>query len=59
MSETTVVCVTRYDSDGRKFHTCNSRVHEVYTNENGHICIDMPMRFWIVTEGGALELSAL
>jgi hypothetical protein len=49
--------VTRYDQDGKVFHTCLSSTAALDTNEHGKVCIDMPMRYWRMVDGGRIEIS--
>lgn len=50
--------VTRYYADGRVHHTCLTQKAQPYTDQNGRLYVDMPMRFWMVADGGKLEIAA-
>jgi hypothetical protein len=50
--------VTRFDKDGKVFHTCLTPTPvKLDTNEHGKITVDMPMRYWVMVEGGRIEIT--
>ncbi len=54
---TPLLRVTRYDSDGKVFHTCVTTEIQIITDESGKIYLDMPMRFWQMLVGGRIEVG--
>ena len=51
-----MIRVTRYDCMGKLFHTCLTEEATLDTHTNGHLFVDMPMRFWWMVPGGTIDI---
>jgi hypothetical protein len=50
--------VTRYDENGKVFHTCLTPAPVTLdTDEHGRITVEMPLRYWRMVTGGRIEIS--
>lgn len=55
-----MIRITRYDRDGKLFHTClTEKVEQLCVDDDGRIVIEMPMRFWRMIPGGRIEIRYL